>query len=193
MAQDILAAEGVRDALGGKVLASVLAGVTMAQLEAWAPGAEVVRAMTNTPAKVRRVERRRRAKRESLERPKGARLPAPQARIPERAVGRARIPASSSEASIPAPQARVPERSETPSSEARIPRATEGSETTSAAGKDPRARRRARENPCLVERQREYQRRRQGSRARRRARENPCLVERSENTSAAGKDRSRPS
>ena len=68
MAQGILAAEGVKDALKGKVLASVLAGVTMAQLEAWAPGAQVVRTMTNTPSKVRAsrgasrgAERRRRA------------------------------------------------------------------------------------------------------------------------------------
>lgn len=54
MAKTILEKEGVKEALSGKVLASVLAGVTMAQLKAWAPeDCEVVRTMTNTPSKVR--------------------------------------------------------------------------------------------------------------------------------------------
>lgn len=54
MAKTILEKEGVKGALSGKVLASVLAGVTMSQLQAWAPeDCEVVRTMTNTPSKVR--------------------------------------------------------------------------------------------------------------------------------------------
>ncbi|GHJ84972.1 hypothetical protein NliqN6_1374 [Naganishia liquefaciens] len=52
MAQSILAAQGVKEALDGKVLASVLAGVTMEQLQTWAPGSHVVRTMTNTPSKI---------------------------------------------------------------------------------------------------------------------------------------------
>ena len=120
-------------------------------------------------------DRRERAYPERSEDPSSeARVPAPQARIPERsetisaagkeirakreylprrakrenqrrrrrAPSEARIPASSSEARIPAPQARI-----------------------------HRARRRARENTCLVERQREYQRRRRGAPSDRRERE----------------------
>ncbi|KAJ9104929.1 hypothetical protein QFC19_003724 [Naganishia cerealis] len=53
MAKAILEREGIKQALEGKVLASVLAGVTMAQLKAWAPeNCEVVRTMTNTPSKI---------------------------------------------------------------------------------------------------------------------------------------------
>lgn len=53
MAKTILQKPGVRDALKGKVLASVLAGVTMSQLSEWAgEECEVVRTMTNTPSKV---------------------------------------------------------------------------------------------------------------------------------------------
>ncbi|KAJ9117612.1 hypothetical protein QFC22_004462 [Naganishia vaughanmartiniae] len=53
MAKTILEKQGVKEALSGKVLASVLAGVTMAQLEAWAPeDCQVVRTMTNTPSKI---------------------------------------------------------------------------------------------------------------------------------------------
>ncbi|KAJ9092935.1 hypothetical protein QFC21_006647 [Naganishia friedmannii] len=53
MAKTILEKQGVKEALSGKVLASVLAGVTMAQLQAWAPeDCEVVRTMTNTPSKI---------------------------------------------------------------------------------------------------------------------------------------------
>lgn len=58
MAQPILAEKGIKEALKGKVLASVLAGVTMAQLEGWVPGCEVVRTMTNTPSKVRLLSSR---------------------------------------------------------------------------------------------------------------------------------------
>jgi pyrroline-5-carboxylate reductase len=54
MAKTILQKPGVKDALKGKVLASVLAGVTMSQLCEWAgEECEVVRTMTNTPSKVR--------------------------------------------------------------------------------------------------------------------------------------------
>ncbi|KAI5453034.1 delta 1-pyrroline-5-carboxylate reductase [Naganishia albida] len=53
MAKTILQKPGVRDALKGKVLASVLAGVTMSQLSEWAgEECEVVRTMTNTPSKI---------------------------------------------------------------------------------------------------------------------------------------------
>ena len=75
-----------------------------------------------------------------------ASIPAPQARIPERAVGRARIPVSSGEARTPAPQARTSE-------------AVERSEHTSAAGKDIRGRRRTAEISARRA-QRAYQRRR---------------------------------
>ena len=108
------------------------------------------------------------------ESPSAARLPAPQARTSEAVVGR--------------PRSALDERSE----------------HTSAAGEDPRARRRARENPCLVERSEEQSAAGEDSpsearipapqarvlersectsaagediRARRRARENTCLVE----------------
>ncbi|KAJ9103676.1 hypothetical protein QFC20_004679 [Naganishia adeliensis] len=53
MAKTILGKPGVKDALKGKVLASVLAGVTMAQLREWAgEECQVVRTMTNTPSKI---------------------------------------------------------------------------------------------------------------------------------------------
>lgn len=41
--------QGVADALEGKLLVSICAGVSTAQLGAWAPGAAIVRAMPNTP------------------------------------------------------------------------------------------------------------------------------------------------
>ena len=39
--------------LAGKLLVSICAGVRNAQLEAWAPGARVIRAMPNTPSVIR--------------------------------------------------------------------------------------------------------------------------------------------
>jgi pyrroline-5-carboxylate reductase len=44
----------MQDALAGKLLISILAGVTIAQMAAWVPAStRVVRAMPNTPARVR--------------------------------------------------------------------------------------------------------------------------------------------
>jgi len=45
------------EALEGKLLVSILAGKTIAQLRALAPKANVVRAMPNTPCKVRQSSR----------------------------------------------------------------------------------------------------------------------------------------
>jgi pyrroline-5-carboxylate reductase len=54
LAYSILAEEGMREALDGKLLISILAGVTIAQLTSWAPvSTRVVRAMPNTPCRVR--------------------------------------------------------------------------------------------------------------------------------------------
>jgi pyrroline-5-carboxylate reductase len=44
----------MKDALDGKLLISILAGVTISQLSAWVlPSTKVVRAMPNTPSRVR--------------------------------------------------------------------------------------------------------------------------------------------
>ncbi|KAJ7905359.1 pyrroline-5-carboxylate reductase [Mycena olivaceomarginata] len=54
LAYTILSEPGLKDALGGKLLISILAGVTMAQLNAWVlPTTKVIRAMPNTPCKIR--------------------------------------------------------------------------------------------------------------------------------------------
>ncbi len=53
MAASVFAVPGMADAVRGKMLISLCAGVRIAQLEAWAPGARVVRAMPNTPALIR--------------------------------------------------------------------------------------------------------------------------------------------
>lgn len=46
--------DGLHEALAGKLLVSILAGVTIAQLEEWVPSnTRVLRAMPNTPTKVR--------------------------------------------------------------------------------------------------------------------------------------------
>lgn len=56
LAQSILSAPGISSALEGKLLVSVLAGATIAQLQGWVPeSCTVVRAMPNTPARVSRV------------------------------------------------------------------------------------------------------------------------------------------
>lgn len=53
LAESILSAPGISAALEGKLLVSVLAGSTIAQLQGWVPAScTVVRAMPNTPAKV---------------------------------------------------------------------------------------------------------------------------------------------
>lgn len=49
----ILKEEGMQEALKDKLLISIAAGVTIAQIEKMAPTARVVRAMPNTPSKIR--------------------------------------------------------------------------------------------------------------------------------------------
>ncbi|ORZ33569.1 pyrroline-5-carboxylate reductase [Catenaria anguillulae PL171] len=56
VAQTVLSEDGMKDALGSgtQVLVSLLAGVRIAQLEQWVPkGVAVVRAMPNTPCRIR--------------------------------------------------------------------------------------------------------------------------------------------
>ena len=49
----IINEEGMKDALHGKLLISILAGVTIAQMRNWVtPETKVIRAMPNTPCKV---------------------------------------------------------------------------------------------------------------------------------------------
>lgn len=53
LAEVILNESGVKEALDGKLLISILAGITMRQLSSWVlPSTRVVRAMPNTPCKV---------------------------------------------------------------------------------------------------------------------------------------------
>lgn len=53
MASSILAEEGMKEALDGKLLISILAGVTISQMSAWVlPSTKVIRAMPNTPCQV---------------------------------------------------------------------------------------------------------------------------------------------
>ncbi|TFY63757.1 hypothetical protein EVJ58_g3048 [Rhodofomes roseus] len=50
----ILNEPGMKEALDGKLLISILAGVTIAQISAWVlPSTKVIRAMPNTPCKIR--------------------------------------------------------------------------------------------------------------------------------------------
>lgn len=54
VAHVILSEPGLKEALEGKLLISILAGVTISQLSAMvSPGTKVIRAMPNTPCKVR--------------------------------------------------------------------------------------------------------------------------------------------
>lgn len=54
LAQAIIGEEGMRDALVDKLLVSILAGVTISQLQSWVlPSTRVLRAMPNTPTKIR--------------------------------------------------------------------------------------------------------------------------------------------
>ncbi|KAG6868274.1 hypothetical protein C0993_005559 [Termitomyces sp. T159_Od127] len=54
MAQTILEEPGMKEALEGKLLISILAGVTIRQLQSWVlPCTKVIRAMPNTPCKIR--------------------------------------------------------------------------------------------------------------------------------------------
>lgn len=53
MAESIMTVSGMYPALEGKLVISILAGTTTAQLQAWVPSStRVVRAMPNTPCKV---------------------------------------------------------------------------------------------------------------------------------------------
>jgi pyrroline-5-carboxylate reductase len=53
IAYSILSEPGMKEALAGKLLISILAGVTISQLSDWVlPSAKVIRAMPNTPCKV---------------------------------------------------------------------------------------------------------------------------------------------
>lgn len=54
MAKSILTEDGMSEALEHKLLISILAGTTIGQLVSWVPAStRVVRAMPNTPCKVR--------------------------------------------------------------------------------------------------------------------------------------------
>ncbi|KAJ6630622.1 pyrroline-5-carboxylate reductase [Mycena sp. CBHHK59/15] len=54
LAHSILGETGIKEALDGKLLISILAGVTMSQIIAWVlPSTKVIRAMPNTPCKIR--------------------------------------------------------------------------------------------------------------------------------------------
>ncbi|KAF8959094.1 pyrroline-5-carboxylate reductase [Flammula alnicola] len=54
VAHTILTEPGIKEALHGKLLISILAGITMRQLTGWvSPTTRVVRAMPNTPCKIR--------------------------------------------------------------------------------------------------------------------------------------------
>ncbi|KAI0310896.1 pyrroline-5-carboxylate reductase [Amylostereum chailletii] len=54
IAQLILSEPGMKEALSGKLLISILAGVTLAQLKGWVlPNTKVIRAMPNTPCRIR--------------------------------------------------------------------------------------------------------------------------------------------
>ena len=53
LAQAILSEPGLKEAMAGKLLISILAGVTLSQLTSWVlPSTRVIRAMPNTPCKV---------------------------------------------------------------------------------------------------------------------------------------------
>ncbi|WVR08999.1 pyrroline-5-carboxylate reductase [Kwoniella sp. DSM 27419] len=54
IAKSILLEEGMAEAVKGKLVISICAGVTISQLQSWVPeGTRVVRAMPNTPCKIR--------------------------------------------------------------------------------------------------------------------------------------------
>jgi pyrroline-5-carboxylate reductase len=53
MVADVLAEQGLREALAGKLVCSICAGLRIEQMQAWLdPSTKVVRAMPNTPSKV---------------------------------------------------------------------------------------------------------------------------------------------
>lgn len=54
MVRDILAEKGVKEALKGKLLVSICAGLRIESMQEWVDSStKVVRAMPNTPSKVR--------------------------------------------------------------------------------------------------------------------------------------------
>lgn len=54
MVQDIIAEEGIKEALDGKLVISICAGLRISQMTEWVtPKTKVVRAMPNTPCKIR--------------------------------------------------------------------------------------------------------------------------------------------
>jgi len=54
LAGTILTEEGMREAIHGKLLISIMAGVTINQLSSWLdPSVRIIRAMPNTPSKIR--------------------------------------------------------------------------------------------------------------------------------------------
>ncbi|KAF8311646.1 pyrroline-5-carboxylate reductase [Clavulina sp. PMI_390] len=54
LAAQILSEEGMQDALKNKLVISIMAGVTISQMESWLdPSTRIVRAMPNTPSKIR--------------------------------------------------------------------------------------------------------------------------------------------
>lgn len=53
VARAVLTEPAVAEALRGRLLVSIAAGTRIAQLERWAPGASVIRAMPNTPCVIR--------------------------------------------------------------------------------------------------------------------------------------------
>jgi len=50
--EGVLSAPGMVDAMAGRLLVSVAAGVTLAQIQTWSPHAKAVRAMPNTPCRI---------------------------------------------------------------------------------------------------------------------------------------------
>lgn len=52
-AEGVLCADGVADAMRGRLLISLCAGVTLSKLSGWLPGVALVRAMPNTPCLIR--------------------------------------------------------------------------------------------------------------------------------------------
>ncbi|MCB9680307.1 MAG: pyrroline-5-carboxylate reductase [Alphaproteobacteria bacterium] len=52
-AGEVLTGHGMPEALAGKLLLSICAGITLGQLSSWAPESRVIRVMPNTPALIR--------------------------------------------------------------------------------------------------------------------------------------------
>lgn len=50
---DILAKDGLEARLKGKLVISIAAGVNLVQLQSWLPTSHIIRAMPNTPCRIR--------------------------------------------------------------------------------------------------------------------------------------------